>query len=106
MGDIARPVIMVVTAPIEDADAYRGYMAALVGSGLFARFGATPLATGPVSETLEGDYGPGEITALVEFPSSAAAHQFWDSPEYRAIARLREGAGSFRVGLWRKLRLD
>lgn len=101
-----KPVIMVVTAAITDAEAYAGYMGALVGSGLFARHGGVPLATGGVFETLEGDYLPGEITALVEFPSRAAAQAFWECPEYREIARLRETAGDFRVGLWRKFRVS
>lgn len=99
-----KPVIMVVTAAITDADAYKSYMTALVQSGLFTRHGGIPLATGGVFETMEGDYGPGDITALIEFPSSAAAHEFWDSAEYREIAKLRKHAGSFRVGLWRKFR--
>lgn len=98
-----KPVVMVVTANIENAVSYRAYMEALVGSGLFARFDATPLATGGVRETLEGSYAAGDITALIEFPSSEAAHRFWDSPEYRAIALLRKDAGNFRVGLWRRL---
>jgi len=98
-----KPVVMVVTATITDAEAYGRYMNALVASGLFDSFGATPIATGTVFETLEGNYAD-EITALVEFPSSEAAHAFWDSPEYRAIANLRAGAGAFRVGLWRKFR--
>ncbi|WP_404477803.1 DUF1330 domain-containing protein [Novosphingobium sp. BL-52-GroH] len=103
MGD-EKPVIMVVTAAITDSEAYASYMKALVGSGLFARYGGVPLATGAVSDTLEGDYRPGEITALVEFASREAAQAFWDCAEYREIARLRKTAGAFRVGLWRKFK--
>ena len=93
---------MVVEATITDADAYRSYMEALVASNLFQRFGGIPLATGKVHEILEGDYDAGEIVALVEFPSSAKAHAFWNCPEYRDIAKRRENAGRFKVGLWRK----
>ena len=101
---LEKPVVMVVTAAITDAQAYGRYMTALVASGLFDRFGATPISTGAASETLEGDYAAGEITALIEFPSASAAHGFWESSEYRAIAELRVQAGAFRVGLWRKFR--
>jgi uncharacterized protein (DUF1330 family) len=97
-------MIMVVEATIADAEAYARYMNALVASGLFQRFGGIPLATGKVREILEGDYDDTEIVALVEFPSSAKAHEFWDCPEYREITKLRDGAGRFQVGLWRKFR--
>jgi uncharacterized protein (DUF1330 family) len=102
-AETPKPVIFVVTAAITDWTAYKAYIQALVASGLLARFGATGLATGPVAEPLEGAFGPDDIAAVMEFPSADAAKAFWNSPEYREIARLREQAGAFRVGLWRKL---
>ncbi len=99
-----KPAIMVVQASISDVGAYyREYMAALVASGLFARFDAKPLATGTVFEALEGDFDDCEIVAVLEFPTAAAARAFWNSPEYREIAKLRAHAGDFKVGIWRKL---
>lgn len=98
-----KPVVMVVTATITDPLAYGRYMQALVASGLFARHGGQPRLTGAAREMLEGDERPGDITAVIDFPSAEAAKAFWHGDEYRAIARLREGAGEFRVGLWRRL---
>ena len=102
-AETPKPVIFVVTASITDPEAYKAYLQALVASGLLARFGATGLATGPVGEPLEGEFAPADIAAVMEFPSADAAKAFWNSPEYREIAKLREHAGAFRVGLWRKL---
>ncbi len=102
-SDKPKPVIFVVTASITDAEAYKAYLQALVASGLVARFGGTGLATGPVFEPLEGEFAPNDIAAVMEFPSADAAKSFWNSPEYREIAKLRENAGTFHVGLWRKL---
>ena len=97
-----KPVVMLVTATITDRDAYGRYMEALVLSGLLSAHGALACATGPAIEYLEGD-GPGEIAAIVRFPSAEAARAFWQCDAYREISELRKTAGSFRVGLWRML---
>jgi uncharacterized protein (DUF1330 family) len=98
-----RPVYLVVQAAIEDAAAYQGYMDALIKAELFKRFGGRAQAAGRVFETLEGDFADNEITAIVEFPTLAAAREFWTCPEYREIAKLRAPAGRFKIGLWRQL---
>jgi uncharacterized protein (DUF1330 family) len=101
--DKPKPVIFVVSASIADAEAHQTYLKAVVSSGLFARFGATALATGPVFEPLEGEFSPGDMVAVMEFPSADAAKAFFNCPEYREIAKLRAKAGKYRVGLWRKI---
>lgn len=97
------PVIMIVHACIDSMEKYRCYSDAVRSAGLLERHGAVKLCGGPLFETLEGEFAEGEMMGVLEFPSHAAAHAFWDSPEYREIARLRETAGQFRIALWPKL---
>ena len=102
MNDAA-PVIMIVHARIDSMEKYRRYADAVRVAGLLERHGAVKLCGGPLYETLEGSFAEGEMMGVLEFPSAAAAHAFWDSPEYRKIAELRADAGEFRIALWPKL---
>ncbi len=47
-------------------------------------------------ERLAGDWEPQAIV-LAAFADPAGAAAFWNSPEYAAAKRLREGGGNFRV---------
>ena len=93
-------VIMIVHARIDSMEKYRRYSDAVRASGLLARHGAVKLCGGPAFLTLEGTFAEGEMMGVLGFPSAAAAHAFWDSPEYRKIAELRADAGIFRIALW------
>jgi uncharacterized protein (DUF1330 family) len=46
--------------------------------------------------------GPAENRSIVlaRFPSRDAARSFWDSPEYAAARKLREGKGTFFVTIF------
>jgi uncharacterized protein (DUF1330 family) len=61
--------------------------------GIAPRFGARYLATGRPAEVLEGE-GVTTPVVLTEWPSAAAIRAFWNSPEYRAVVPLREGAAT------------
>ncbi|KPF69074.1 hypothetical protein IP84_07850 [beta proteobacterium AAP99] len=52
--------------------------------------GAKPLIRGGATQRLEGRE-PGRMV-LLEFPSTAAAQAFYDSPQYRRARNAREGA--------------
>ena len=83
---------VVVDIEISDAAkmaAYRDLAAVAV-----AKFGGRYLARGGKTEVLEGEWLP-ERLVLLEFPSPAVARSFYDSPEYAAARRVREGAGRF-----------
>lgn len=97
------PVIMIVHARIDSMEKYRRYSDAVRAAGLLERHGAVKMCGGPSFETLEGTFAKDEMVGVLEFPSAAAAHAFWDSPEYRKIAELRVDAGDFRIALWPKL---
>ena len=59
-----------------------------------ARYGGRFLARGGKTEVIEGSWQP-ERLVVIEFPSLAVAHSFYDSPEYLAARKTREGAGNF-----------
>ncbi len=60
------------------------------------RYGGRYLARGGNVTTIAGDWRPERII-LVEFPSSDHVKQWWDSPEYKAIAGLREQSTEARA---------
>ena len=77
-----------VTDPVKMGQ-YRDLAAVAV-----AKFGGRYLARGGKTETLEGDWSP-ERLVVIEFPSPELARSFYDSPEYLAARKAREGAGHF-----------
>ena len=54
-----------------------------------AKFGGKYLVRGGHVATLSGDWKPPRII-IVEFESMERCQSWWNSPEYRAIAPLRE----------------
>jgi len=53
------------------------------------RFGGKYLARGGQIEVLSGDWNPSRLI-IVEFDSMDEFKSWWNSPQYRAIAALRE----------------
>ncbi|RYF14614.1 MAG: DUF1330 domain-containing protein [Comamonadaceae bacterium] len=60
--------------------------------------GAEVCVRGGALEVLEGDWTPNRIV-LLKFPSKEQAKAFYDSPEYRAAKKAREGAAVMRMVL-------
>lgn len=58
--------------------------------------GAEVLIRGGKVETLEGDWSPTRVVEL-KFPSFEAAKTYYDSDEYRAARKAREGASNMRM---------
>ena len=79
-----------------DAEAYKAYAAAT--GPLVTKFGGTYLVRGGQTEAVEGDKPNGRVV-VIEFASLAAARVFEDSPEYRAVAPLRQKSASSRIFL-------
>jgi len=71
---------------IRDPEAYKAYVAAAAPA--FARFGARMLARGGAYEALEGVARARNV--VIEFPSLAAAHDCYHSPEYLIAAAIRQ----------------
>lgn len=58
--------------------------------------GAEVCIRGGKVEVLEGDWNPSRFVML-KFPSVEAAHKFYDSPEYQAAKKARQGAADMRM---------
>ena len=91
-----RPAYLLVQGRVTDREGFKAYSAAL--PPIYRKFGGEYLAVVPAGlvEVAEGAAEERSIV-LARFPSRAAARAFWDSPEYAAAKRLREGKGSFFV---------
>ena len=63
---------------------------------LIARFGGRHLIDAEAPELLEGR-GPDGIVALFSFPTAAAVHVFWNSPDYVPVKAHREGAAELEI---------
>ena len=91
------PAYIVATVNITDPEKFATYVEAI--AGLSEKHGAEYIVRGNVTEVLEGDVDPDERVIVSRFPSKEAALGYARSPEYRAGAALREGAGTVRMRL-------
>jgi len=82
---------LMVRVEVTDPERYREYMK--LTPAAIAQYGGRFLVRGGEAVTLEGDEQPGRLV-LVEFPSLERARAFYDSPEYQAAKKLREGAAN------------
>lgn len=79
---------------VTNPEPYKAYVAAV--TPMVAAFGGRYLVRGGAAEGREGAPPEGRIVVL-EFPSLEAARAFNDSPEYAAIARLRQENAESRL---------
>lgn len=87
---------MIVTAKIHDRDAFiKGYAAA--AAELVTKFGGRYLLRAPGATLIEGDFGDGAGMVISEWPDREAVLKFWNSPEYQAAKKLREGMADCQV---------
>ncbi len=86
---------MMVHANVTDPARLRDY--AQAAEHLFVSHGAKLLARGPATR-LEGEHA-WQGGVIFEWPDEEAARAVWQSGEYAAIHRLREGAAIFQVTL-------
>ena len=86
---------VLVDVDVTDTDQYDQYRPLAAAS--VEQYGGRYIVRGSGGTFLEGGW-PAQPSALVSrWPSRAAALAFWNSPEYAAAKRLREGTGRFRV---------
>jgi len=83
------PAYVVVNCEVTDPVRYEQYKA--LAPAAIARHGGRYLARGGATTVLEGAWQPHRIVVL-EFPSTAAAKAFYDSPEYVVARATRAGA--------------
>jgi len=87
---------MIVLAELNDRDRFlAGY--ARVVPDLVSRFGGHYVIRGSGGLFLEGGWCDSPSALVSEWPSREHAVRFWNSPEYAAAKKLREGTGHFQV---------
>lgn len=91
------PAYLVATVTITDPDKFSGYSKAI--AGLSEKFGGEYIVRGPITEVLEGDIAPDQRVIVSKFPDAQSARDYVNSPEYKAGAALRQGAGTVEMRL-------
>jgi uncharacterized protein (DUF1330 family) len=86
--------LLIVQAAVTEREAYKRYQAAV--QPLMASFGGRLKGTGMGLEVLEGSHD-GRRLVVFEFASMEKIREFWNSPEYRTVKRLRDGAATIDV---------
>ena len=87
---------MIVIGEIFDREAFlSGY--AKVVPAMVEQFGGRYVLKGAGGLFLENAWCEKPSALVSEWPDRAAAQRFWDSPEYAAAKKLREGIGRFQV---------
>jgi len=91
-----RPGYLVVQGVVTDREGFKAYAAAL--PPIYEKYGGRYLAMVPAPsvEVAEGE-SENRSVVIARFPSREAAWAFWNSPEYAAAKKLREGMGRFYV---------
>jgi uncharacterized protein (DUF1330 family) len=88
------PAYLIVESSVKDGESYRQYVSKVPET--LARFGGRYLARGNRVITLSGSWKP-ERVVLIEFPDEQQIREWLSSPEYRAIAPLREAGADTRA---------
>jgi uncharacterized protein (DUF1330 family) len=88
------PAYLIVETDITDPVQYEQYKAA--SPGAIAAHGGRFVVRGGETAVLEGEWRPKRLV-VVEFDDLEAARHFYDSPEYQAARKLREGAASLNM---------
>jgi uncharacterized protein (DUF1330 family) len=57
------------------------------------------MIVGAALEQVEGEPLAESKVAMWRFPTAAAAREFWNHPEYRAVVPIRQPLGTFQIFL-------
>lgn len=88
--------LMIIQAAITDPERFMEY--AQRAPALIEKYGGRYRVMRGESEQLEGPPDARKIV-VSEWPSMDAAREFWNSPEYEELKRMREGAADVDVHL-------
>ncbi len=89
---------MIVIGEIFDREKFiSGY--GEVVPAMVEKFGGRYILKGAGGEFLENAFCSNPSALISEWPDRASAQRFWNSPEYAAAKKLREGIGHFQVML-------
>ena len=82
---------------VHDMERFAPYVAST--SAAIAKYGGEVLDVVQAKETMEGEWPPGALTALVRFPDEDKLREFWNSPENAESKRLRKDTATSHVAL-------
>lgn len=85
----ARPVYFIAHITVNDADAYRRYEKGFFP--ILKPYGARFITFDDGVTVLEGERAAGR-TVMIEFPSEDVLMEWWNSPEYMELAKLRQAS--------------
>jgi uncharacterized protein (DUF1330 family) len=85
---------MIAKINVIDPEQYKKYMAAT--PAIIEKFGGKFVVRGGEKVTLEGPEETRRI-AVVEFPALDSISEFYNSPDYKAAMKLREGAAELEI---------
>jgi uncharacterized protein (DUF1330 family) len=88
------PAYVIVETDINDPDQYEQYKAA--SPAAVAGGGGRFVVRGGELAVLEGDWQPTRLVVL-EFEDLDTVKRWYESPEYQAAKKLREGAADLRM---------
>ena len=83
------PAYMIVRANVTDPDQYAQYMK--LTPAILEEYGGSFVVRGGEKHVLEGPEAPERIV-LLKFPDVETAKRMYDSDEYQAAVKVREGA--------------
>lgn len=90
---------LVVTAKIKDREAFMACGYSQRAAEVLEQHGGRYVIRAPGAQVLEGQGADGASVVVSEWPSREAALGFYNSPEYAAAKRLREGLAEIDVTL-------
>jgi uncharacterized protein (DUF1330 family) len=85
---------LIADVHVTDPAAYEGYRQKVPAT--IAAYGGRYLARGGHTEVLEGDWQPHRVVIL-EFPTLARLHEWYDSPDYVPLLALRQASTTSKV---------
>ena len=87
------PAYLIAEVQVTDPEEYKPYIP--TAAQIVAQYGGKYLARGGKTMPLEGAEPAGRV-AIVQFPSVDALEKFYNSPEYREVAPIRQKASKSR----------
>ena len=88
------PAYMIAAIEVTDPEQYKKYIA--VTPGIIEKFGGKFIARGGETIALEGPEETRRMV-IVEFPGLENVKSFYNSDEYRAAIKIREGAADVHL---------
>ncbi len=88
------PAYFVAEVEVTNPAGYEAYRP-LAGASV-AQYGGRFIARGGKAELIEGDVEPNRVV-IIEFADTAAAHRWYNSPEYQAALPIRLANSTGRV---------